>query len=262
MIDKLLESLDGDIFSTELKESMLNEFNDALVLAESRIREEITSEYDNKFNEMMNEAFNEMVEVYDEKMEVAVNEMKEELIEEYEGKFNEMSETVQGQLDSFLDSVIDGFVEDVTSKLQESLNAEKADMIIEAVESMIVATGVDIAKIAESKNETSSEYKIQESKAAYNKLMQEHIELKNEKNEILKQAIIMEMKEDLTLVESQKFENLAKMVEFREDGSFIKKLETIKESISKKVQKEVTESVPQKLEESKIPSIASYKHLV
>jgi antirestriction protein len=63
------------------------------------------------------------------------------------------------------------------------------------------------------------------------------------------------MKEGLSLVESQKFEKLAEIVDFTRDESFATKLATIKESIKGSV--EVKEKI-----EDEIVVENDWKHLV
>ena len=54
----------------------------------------------------------------------------------------------------------------------------------------------------------------------------------NEENSNLIQlGVIYDLKEGLSLVESEKFDKLAKLVEFTKDQTYVEKLNTIKESI-------------------------------
>lgn len=115
--------------------------------------------------------------------------------------------------------------------LSESIKSEKADMLIEAFEAMMVATGVKVATIVEAKNDESAETQLQESISKYDSLVGENIELNKRNNDLTRLGIIFELKENLSLVESEKFVKLAEIVDFSNDSSYLTKLETIKESV-------------------------------
>ena len=52
---------------------------------------------------------------------------------------------------------------------------------------------------------------------------------------LLKSGIILELKEGLSLVEAQKFERLANIVDFSSSEKYLEKLQTIKESVKAKL---------------------------
>lgn len=226
MLTKLFESLDETVFTTELKEALEVQFNEAveakaIQIAEDKINEEIES---------LNTKSEEHIEYLNEKAEEYVETVKTELVE---------------QLDKYLDRVVDDFMNDAKDSLDESVKSEKADMIIEAFESMLVATGVDVARIVEAKEDESVQTELSESVAKNDALVEEILALKEENDKLIKLGVINEMKEGLSIVEAQKFEKLADLVEFSKDEAFTEKLETIKESI-----KGAAEVKEEKLDES------------
>jgi hypothetical protein len=242
MLEKLFESLDEKVFTVELKEALEAQFNEAVEskaasIAEARIEEEIDS---------LNEKSEAHIEFLNEKADAYVAMKQAEMVE---------------SLDKYLDRVVAEFVAEAQAALDESVKSEKADMIIEAFDTMLTATGVEVAKIVEAKDESAVEKKLEESVAKYDTLVEEVITLKQENDTLVKMGVINEMKEGLSIVEAEKFVKLADLVEFTRDEAFAAKLETIKESVKGAVEvkkeEEVTESV--KTETVKAPVWA---HLV
>lgn len=228
MLEKLFESLDEKVFTTELKEALEVQFNEAVeskaaLIAEAKIEEEITS---------LNEKSEAHIEFLNEKADAYVAMKQAEMVE---------------SLDKYLDRVVSEFIAEAQGALDESIKSEKADMIIEAFDSMLTATGVEVAKIVEAKDESAVEKKLEESVAKYDTLVEEVIGLKAENDTLVKLGVINEMKEGLSIVEAEKFVKLADLVEFTRDEAFAAKLETIKESVKGAVEvkeeEKVTESV-------------------
>lgn len=234
MLEQLLESLDKEVYTAEMLESIQTQFNEAVISKAEELAEEFIAE-----------SLQAKTVELEENAEAYIAEMLEAKIDEVELKaedfvLNKITE-INESLDLFMDSVVEEFISESKSKLDESLKSAKADMIIEAYEAMIVAGSLDVAKIVESKDESSVEAKLAESTDKYNELMVEHLELKKEKDALIKTGIIMEMKEGLSLVESKKFEKLAEMVPFTQDEKFIERLAVIRESVSGVSEKEIKE---------------------
>ena len=240
MLDKLFESLDEKVFTAELKQSLQEKFDDAVevkasVIAESRIEEEIDS---------LNEKSEKHIEFLNEKAEEYVEMKQAEMLE---------------SLDKYLERIVDEFVAEAKESLDESVKNEKADMIIEAFDSMLVATGVKVASIVEAKQESEVDNKLQESVEKYDALVEEVIALKQENDRLLQMGVIAEMVEDLSLVEAEKFKKLANLVDFSRDEKYAEKLEQIKESIKGSATEEKLEESAEEKSSSEKPVWA---HLV
>ncbi len=211
-LSALFESLDEKVFTPELKKALEAQFNEAVEtkaesIAEAKIEEEIDS---------LNEKAEQHVEFLNKKAEEYTAMKQAEMVE---------------SLDKYLERVVDKFVAEAKDLLAESVKSEKADMIIEAFDAMLVATGVQVAKIVEAKDETAIETKLAENTAKYDALVEENIALSEENKKLIKMGVISELKEGLSLVEAEKFEKLAELVEFSKSGEFLTKLTTIKESV-------------------------------
>ena len=244
-ISSLFESLDDKVFTADLKESLEIQFNEAVELKVQELVEAKTL------------ALEEKAEEYAEMKVEMIEEKAEEFVEK---KMQELSESVE----RYLDRIIEDFINESKEKLEESIKSEQSEMIIEAFDSLLVATGVELSKIVEAKEENDEKSKLEESIKKYDNLVEENISLKEENDKLVKLGIINEMKEGLSLLESEKFEKAASIVDFSRDNSYVNKLEIIKESIlgtveSKKEEKEV---IVESVKESKIEIENDFSHLI
>jgi len=212
MLEKLFESLDEKVFTPELKDTLEVQFNEAV---------------ETKAAIIADEKIEEAVETLNEKSEAHIEFLNEKADKYVELKQSEMVES----LDKYLDRIVEEFMLEAEEALDESIKSEKADMIIEAFDSMLTATGVEVAKIVEAKDESGIEKKLDETVEKHDSLVEEIIALQEQNDTLIKMGVIAEMKEGLSLVESEKFEKLADLVEFTKDQAFAEKLETIKESV-------------------------------
>jgi hypothetical protein len=120
----------------------------------------------------------------------------------------------------------------------------------------MIATGVEIAQIAEAKEEIEEE--LDESATALaDRLMEENIELKEKNAELLKTGLVKESAEDMTAVQRDKFLKLARVVEFDASApvDFIEKMDTLVESV--KGEKVVAEKAPEVEEKVIVESVGS-----
>lgn len=295
-MNELLESLDASIFTPELKEAInahfevaVKDMNEAFVVEKTA---ELEVEYANKIEEKIQE-LEEKAEEYMAGLEEGISEKEAELeakITEYDEKIVEADAKIEEKIaeldekseeyinikteemlenvDKYLDRIVEEFVAEAADKLEESLKSEKADMIIEAFDAMLIATGVEVSKIVEAKDETEAEAKLAESIEKYDELVEENISLRESNEKLLKSGIILELKEGLSLVEAQKFERLANIVDFSSSEKYLEKLQTIKESvkakssvekIEEKVEDKIDDVIVEKQQENKSPIWA---HLV
>jgi len=176
-------------------------------------------------------------------------ESKEAEYEEYMmAQLTEIKADLEDTLDAYLEKVVEQFVEDNTFAIEESVKSEKYDAVLEGFNSLMIASGVEIAQIAEAKEvedaELVAESEEVEEKASVmaDKLMAENIELKEKNAELLKTGLVKESAEDMTAVQRDRFLKLAQVVEFNEKNpvDFIEKMDTLVESV--KGEKVVVES--------------------
>ena len=188
---------------------------------------------------------------------VVLAESKEDAYEEYMlAQMTEMKADLEDTLDAYLEKVVEQFVEDNTFAIDESVKSEKYDAVLEGFNSLMIATGVEIAQIAEAKEEedeavlAESEEEDESASEMADKLMGEVIELKEKNAELLKTGLVKESMEDMTVVQKDKFLKLAQVVEFDASApvDFINKMDTLVESVKGEVATVVAEKVEVKEE--------------
>lgn len=238
MFTKLFESLDEKVFTSEVKENLEKQFNEAVEVKSLELTEA-----------KMEEKIDELEEKADEYRAILEKEMQEKEV------------ALLDQVDAYLEKVVEDFVSGAEAALKESVKTEKADMIIEAMEAMLVATGVKVAQIVESKDSADAENQVVDMTRKYDAVIEENIKLEKENTKLLKLGIITEMKEGMSVVEAEKFEKLANLVSFENSGEYLGKLDTIKESVKATKKEETAEVVSEKIVE-KVEDKFSFAHLI
>lgn len=184
---------------------------------------------------------------------LTIAESKEDAYEEYMlAQLTEMKEDLENTLDSYLDKVVEQFVEDNTFAIDESVKSEKYDAVLEGFNSLMIASGVEIAQIAEAKELESSDYLSESLSDMNDSLMSDNIDLKERNAELLKTGLIKESMDGMTVLEKERFTRLAQVVEFNQEdpSDFIDKIDVLVESV-KGSKKEVTQK-PKHLDERMI----------
>lgn len=212
-VQKLFESLDEKIFTPELKQSLTEKFEEAV-----QAKAEVTAQI------LADELSEAKIDELDEKVE----QYSAYLLEESQAKIDEFKKTITEKLEDYMDLVVQEFVSEAKESLSESLKSEKADMLIEAFDSMLISGGVDFTTIMSAKEDLQES---QSSSDRVDQLVEEVIQLKAEREELLRMGLIAELSEGLTLVQAQRFRRLASIVEFTTGPEFSDKLETLLESI-------------------------------
>jgi len=204
-------------------------------------------ELDEEIKTELSESFDKAVLVE----AVKLAETKEEAYEEYMmTQMTEMKEDLEETLDAYLEKVVEQFVEDNAFAMEESIKSEKYSAVLEGFNSLMIATGVEIAQIAEAKEEIE-ENTNESAEVMADKLMKENIALKEKNAELLKTGLIKESTEGMTPIQRDKFLKLAKIVEFNASKpvDFIEKMDTLVESIKGEKIPEVKEVKEDKVEE-------------
>ena len=270
MLEKLLESLDKEVFTAEMVESIMAQFNESVEvkakeIADAQLSEAVEKAVKDATEVAVNEALEAKEKELEEKAEgyiLEALEAKEKELEEKAEAYNDAKlAEINESLDLYLGKVVDEFILESKDRMNESLKAEKADMIIESFEAMITMGAVDVMKIAEAKDLSYADAKLSESVTKYDDLMTNYLSLQKDNEKLAKLGVINEMKEGLSLVESKKFETLASLVPFSKSDKYAEDLEVIKESVKGSVETKVEDTI---IVESKVKTETkvNYSHLV
>lgn len=224
---EILESLDKDIFTAELIAKIEAKFTE-LVEAKSVEKAE---QFVDGYVELVKESLKE--------------EVNAELVESYESALVKYKADLEDTLNEYTAKVVDNFINEEKETLSKIESNAKYSAIVEAFDSMVVAGGVSLVKIAEAVEESREEVvidateaeklesEIAELKSKLNASVNESISFKKENAKLVQMGLLSEIKEGLTPIAQEKFLKLAELVELTEDISiYVSKLESIKESLA------------------------------
>jgi len=191
------------------------------------LKEELLREFDKKVNEKA----------------IELAEAKEHEYEEYiYSELKESQQTTEKTLDAYLEKVVEQFVEDNTFTIDASIDLEKQEAILEGFNALTIATGVEIAQIAEAKSYEDNSI-VNESKKDNTELrnmndmlMKEIMELKSDNSKLLSIGLIRESSEGMTVLEAKRFNKLASIIDYDEldPAEYLEKIDTIVESVVSK----------------------------
>ena len=199
--------------------------------------------------------------------EAAIHEKVEGLRAELEEQFNNdleeqvaqaTSELVE-KVDSYLDYVVEQWVEDNEVAIEASIKVEVAESLLDSLKGLVEQHNLNINQ-EEVDALAAMEEKLEESNTKYNELVESMITLKEEKSSLERQFTFDEIAEGLTDTQAEKFAVLSEGVSFESAEEFKRKLEAIKESyFSESV--EVTADETELLEEEEEVETVATKHL-
>lgn len=171
--------------------------------------------------------------IFETAVEARVEEISSELQEAYLKEFEEAVETVKedfaAKLDSYLDYVVENWMEENKLAIEKGLRTEIAESFINSLKSVMVEHYIDIP---DEKVNLVEELvsKVESLEEQVNSEMEKNISLKKSIVEHKKNEVIHTVCEGLTLSQVEKMKSLAKNVEFSTEEEFTIALETLKES--------------------------------
>jgi hypothetical protein len=163
------------------------------------------------------------------RVEIVTQELEEAFVAEFETAIETVKEDFADKLDSYLDYVVENWMEENELAVEKGLRTEIVEDFIGALKNVFVEHYIDIP---EEKVEIVEELvsKVEELEDKVNESIERNIELKQRLNEHKKQEAVYKICEGLTLSQAEKVKSLANSVEFVSEEDFSNKLETIKES--------------------------------
>lgn len=184
--------------------------------------ENLSEEFKQKASMIFEAAVNSRVEVIAE-------EMEQQFIQQFEETVEVVKEDFAEKLDSYLDYVVENWMEENKLAVEKGLRSEIVEDFIGALKNVFEEHYIDIP---EEKVDVVEELvaKVEELEGTVNEHIEKNIELKKKLYEHEKQEAINVVCEGLTLSQAEKIKSLAKSVEFVSEEDFSEKLETIKES--------------------------------
>jgi hypothetical protein len=215
---------------------------EALVESEATLSEEFKEKtaviFEAAVKSKLSEEVSRLEEQYKEELAEEVSSMKSDLVE---------------KVDSYLNYVVESWMEDNKLAIQNGLRAEIAEGFMSKMKDLFVESYIEVPDTKVDLVDELAE-QVSELEEKLNSQTGDAIKLSEELEQYKRDAIIAEAAKGLAETQVEKLKDLVESVEF--DGDFATKVETIKESyfskqIAEEVQ-EVTEDVDAEVEVSGI----------
>ena len=205
-IDQTIEDLDvsGDV--------------EALVSGE----EELSDEFKTKASTIFETAIKSKVRTELEKIHAKNEESAKKVAEET------MTSVVE-KVDDYMNYVVEQWMTDNELAIERGLKGEIAEDFISGLKGLFEDHYIDVPDEKYDILEANLT-KIEELEDKLNKQMEENVQLKKAKGELVKESMIADVADGMTDTETEKFQSLVDDVEFSDEESYKEKLQTIKES--------------------------------
>ena len=148
------------------------------------------------------------------------------------------------KVDDYLNYVVEQWMSDNELAIERGLKGEVAEDFISGLKGLFEDHYIDVPDEKYDILEANLT-KIEELEDKLNKQMEENVQLKKAKGELVKESMIADVADGMTDTETEKFQSLVDDVEFSDEESYKEKLQTIKESYfgTGKVESEETETL-------------------
>jgi len=157
----------------------------------------------------------------------------EKIQEENEQQMKELAETsmtsMVEKVDDYLNYVVEQWMTDNELAIERGLKGEIAEDFISGLKGLFEDHYIDVPDEKYDILEANLT-KIEELEDKLNKQMEENVQLKKAKGELVKESMIADVADGMTDTETEKFQSLVDDVEFSDEESYKEKLQTIKES--------------------------------
>ena len=184
--------------------------------------EELSEEFKTKAATIFETAVKSKVRAELEK----IQEENDKVIEEMaESTINDMTEKV----DDYLNYVVEQWMEENQLAIERGLKGEIAEDFISGMKQLFEDHYIDVPDEKYDILEANLT-KIEELEEKLNKQIDENVQLRKAKGELVKEAMIADVANGMTDTETEKFQSLVEDVEFSDEESYKGKLQTIRES--------------------------------
>jgi hypothetical protein len=139
-----------------------------------------------------------------------------------------MTDVVE-KVDDYLNYVVEQWMTDNELAIERGLKGEIAEDFISGLKNLFEDHYIDVPDEKYDILE-SNLTKIEELEDKLNQQIEENIQLKKQKGELVKESMIADIADGMTDTETEKFVDLVADVEFSDEESYTEKLQTIKES--------------------------------
>ena len=157
----------------------------------------------------------------------------ERIQEENDKVMEDMAESTMNDLvekvDDYMNYVVEQWMEDNQLAIERGLKGEIAEDFISGLKNLFEDHYIDVPDEKYDILEANLT-KIEELEEKLNKQMDENIQLRKAKGELVKESLIADVANGMTDTETEKFQSLVEDVEFSDEESYKEKLQTVRES--------------------------------
>ena len=163
------------------------------------------------------------------KIATEVNRLEEEYAQQLDEEVSSLKEDLVEKVDSYLNYVVEQWMEDNTLAIQSGLRSEIAEGFMDKLKDLFVESYVDVP---ESKVDLVDELATanEELEEEYNEAVAKAMAIQEELELYKREAIIREASRDLAETQVEKLTKLAESIDFESEEAFAQKVTTLKES--------------------------------
>ena len=226
--EKVKESIDQKIEDLDVSQDV-----EALVQGEDELSEEFKAK---------------AATIFESAIKSKVRSELEKIQEENDKQMKELAETsmtsMVEKVDDYLNYVVEQWMSENELAIERGLKGEIAEDFISGLKGLFEDHYIDVPDEKYDILEANLT-KIEELEDKLNKQMEENVQLRKAKGELVKESMIADVADGMTDTETEKFQSLVDDVEFSDEDSYKEKLQTIKESYfgTGKVESEETEVI-------------------
>ena len=184
--------------------------------------EELSEEFKTKAATIFESAVKSKVRTELERIQEENDKVIEEMAEQT------MTDLVE-KVDDYMNYVVEQWMEDNQLAIERGLKGEIAEDFISGLKNLFEDHYIDVPDEKYDILEANLT-RIEELEEKLNKQMDENIQLRKAKGELVKESMIADVANGMTDTETEKFQSLVEDVEFSDEDSYKEKLQTIKES--------------------------------
>ena len=184
--------------------------------------EELSEEFKTKAATIFETAVKSKVRAELERIQEDNDKVMEDMAE---STMNDLVEKV----DDYMNYVVEQWMEDNQLAIERGLKGEIAEDFISGLKNLFEDHYIDVPDEKYDILEANLT-KIEELEEKLNKQIEENVQLRKAKGELVKESLIADVANGMTDTETEKFQSLVEDVEFSDEDSYKEKLQTIKES--------------------------------
>ena len=211
--EKVKESIDQKIEDLDVSQDV-----EALVQGEDELSEEFKAK---------------AATIFESAIKSKVRSELEKIQEENDKQMKELAETsmtsMVEKVDDYLNYVVEQWMSENELAIERGLKGEIAEDFISGLKGLFEDHYIDVPDEKYDILEANLT-KIEELEDKLNKQMEENVQLRKAKGELVKESLIADVADGMTDTETEKFQSLVDDVEFSDEDSYKEKLQTIKES--------------------------------